>query len=86
MYAAVSSEQICPWRGHCYQYLYNKFASMGRGRDLKTPDIAAITHLCKAGHTNKEISDLTGITLRTVQRWNKIFRESGFNNEPPPVK
>ena len=35
MYAAVSSEQICPWRGHCYQYLYNKFASMGRGRDLK---------------------------------------------------
>ena len=49
---------------------------MGLGKNLSTEQLAAVTSLCKAGHSNQEISNLTGVSLRSVQRWTKVFRES----------
>ena len=49
---------------------------MGLGKNLSTEQLAAVTSLCKAGHCNKEISMLTGVSLRSVQRWTKVFRDS----------
>ena len=48
---------------------------MGKGKHLTIDKIAAIGALCKAKHSNKQIHALTGISLRSVQRWTKFFRE-----------
>ena len=53
---------------------------MGKASNLKPDQIAAITALCKAGHENKYISELTGISLRSVQRWTKKFKDSVDGN------
>ena len=49
---------------------------MGLGSNLKSDQIAAITALCQAGHSNKEICTITGVSKRSVQRWTKKFRDS----------
>ena len=49
---------------------------MGKGKQLKPDQIAAITALCKAGLSNTDICTQTGISSRSVQRWTKKFRES----------
>ena len=49
---------------------------MGRHKNLANEQIAAVTSLSKAKQSNKEISKITGINLRSVQRWAKKFRDS----------
>ena len=49
---------------------------MGLGKNLSTEQLAAVTSLCKAGHSNQEISNITGVSHRSVCRWTKVFRES----------
>ena len=56
---------------------------MVRGKNLKDSDIGGIASLCKAGHPNRYISDLTGISLRTVQHWTKTFRDNDFKEIEP---
>ncbi|CAL4078146.1 unnamed protein product, partial [Meganyctiphanes norvegica] len=38
--------------------------------------VVAITFLCKAGHSNSEITDLTGVSKCCAQRWTKKFKDS----------
>lgn len=40
-------------------------------------DISAIVALLNGGHSNQEISNITGVKLRTVQRWVKRYRDGG---------
>ena len=58
------------------------YFTMGKGKHLKADQIAVITALYQAGHTNPEISTQTGIYLRTVQVWTKKFRESPDGDVP----
>ena len=58
------------------------YFTMGKGKNLKAGQIAVITSLYQAGHTNPEISTQTGIYLRTVQVWTKKFRESQDGDVP----
>ena len=53
---------------------------MGKASNLRPDQIAAITALCKADHDNKYISEITGISLRSVQRWTKKFKDSVDGN------
>ena len=53
-----------------------KYRLMGRGRSLSPEQIAAVTSMCQAGHSNKEIHHLTGISLRSVQPWTRVFWQS----------
>ena len=41
---------------------------MGLGKNLSTEQLAAVTSLYKAEHSNQEISNLTGVSLRSMQR------------------
>ena len=59
---------------------------MVRGRKLKESDIGGIAYLCKAGHPNKYISDITDIPIRTVQFWTKRFRDNDFKDIDSPHK
>ena len=43
---------------------------------MTNEQIAAVTSLSKAKQSNKEISKITGINLRSVQRWAKKIRDS----------
>ena len=58
---------------------------MTRGRELKASDIGYIAYLSKARHTNKYISDTTGIPLRTVQQCTNKFCDNRFNDIDPPL-
>ena len=58
---------------------------MGRARQLNKYEIGAITGLCKAGQSNKLIHEVTGINLRSVQRWTKKFRDAGMDDIPLPL-
>ena len=49
---------------------------MGRHKNLTNEQIAAVTSLSKAKQSNKEISKITGINLRSVQRWAKKIKDS----------
>ena len=40
-----------------------KYRLMGKMRDLSQEQIAAVTSLCKASHSNKEIHNLAGTSL-----------------------
>ena len=55
---------------------------MGGGKDLKEDQIAAITSLSLVGKSNKEISIISGVSLRSVQRWTKKKREAGDADVP----
>ena len=56
---------------------------MTKGRAMKASEVGGIAYLCKAGHNNKYISNLTGIPLRTVQHWTKKFRDNDFKDIVP---
>ena len=53
---------------------------MGKAQILQPDQIGALTALCKAGHPNKEIAEITGISLKSVQRWSKKFRDLSDDN------
>ena len=53
---------------------------------LKPPDIAAIAYLAKAGHKPTYISNTTGISLRSCERWSKKFRDNNYEDLPLPSK
>ena len=55
---------------------------MGGGKDLTQDQIAAITSLSLVGKSNKEISIISGVSLRSVQRWTKKKREAGDADVP----
>ncbi|XP_064082559.1 uncharacterized protein LOC135198676 isoform X3 [Macrobrachium nipponense] len=56
---------------------------MGKVMEQLRPDqIASITSLCRAGKSNKEIACLTSLSLRSVQRWTKKFRDGGAVDPP----
>lgn len=59
---------------------------MGKVKELTSEQITAITSLCKAGKSNKEIASITGVSLRSVQRWTKKFRDCGNTDPPLPKK
>ena len=59
---------------------------MGLGKDLKEDQLSAITALVKGGKSNKEISTITSIPLRSVQRWTKRCRDAGGADPEPPRK
>ena len=59
---------------------------MNKGSNLKPPDIAAIAYLAKAGHKPKYISETTGISLRSCERWSKAFRDNNYQDLPLPKK
>ena len=56
------------------------YSNMGRGKHLTPCQIAAITSLSKAGHSNTFISQQTRVSLRSVQRWSKKFKDSPDGN------
>ena len=56
---------------------------MVRGIPLKASDIGGIAYLCKENYSNRHISDVTGVPIRTVQHWTKRFRDNGFNDIEP---
>ncbi|CAL4062221.1 unnamed protein product [Meganyctiphanes norvegica] len=48
-------------------------------KNLTSYQVAAITFLCKAGHSNREITELTGVCKPSVQRWTKKFKDDPTN-------
>ena len=64
---------------------------MSLGRNLTFFQIADATFLCKAGHSNHEITELTGISKHSVQRWTKKFKDSPdgdvtLQKKPPGIR
>nr|BDT62741.1 MAG: hypothetical protein [Metapenaeus ensis nimavirus] len=55
---------------------------MGGGKELQKADLAVIAALYRCGKSNKEISEESGISSRSVQRWTKYFHETGSNEIP----
>lgn len=55
---------------------------MGGGKELQKADLAVIAALYRCGKSNKEISEESGISSRSVQRWTKYFREAGSTEIP----
>ena len=53
---------------------------MGRGKHLTPCQIAVITALCKAGHSNNFINQQTGVSTRSVQRGTNRFKDSADGN------
>ena len=50
---------------------------MSRDKNLISENIAAITSLVKAGQSNKEIANITRVSLQSVQKWTKNFFDCG---------
>lgn len=59
--------------------------AMGSGRENVYDKIAAIVALFKAGHSVKEISENTGVAVRSVQRWLKGFKDGGGHYYLPHI-
>lgn len=59
---------------------------MSPRRLLSEPEIAAICALVKENKSSKEIAKNTGVSLRSVQRWTKMYREGGSDAVPRPYK
>lgn len=55
-------------------------------KELTRDQIAVITSLHKAGVANKDIANTTGLSLRSVQRWTKKFRDAGGTDPPLQMK
>lgn len=53
---------------------------------LSEPQIPAIFALVKENKSDKEIVRSTGISLRSVQRWTRLYHERGRDVAPPPYK
>lgn len=50
---------------------------MGSGKEITHEQMVAIVTLYNAGHTVREISEYSGVKIRSVQRWLKRYRETG---------
>lgn len=59
---------------------------MGRYQMLSRDDIVAISSLHKAGHSKRDISNQTGVSVRQVQRYMKRMAEIGGNEIPAKKK
>lgn len=59
---------------------------MSSRKILSEPEIAAICALVKENKSCKEIAQKTGISLRSVQRWAKTYREKGSDAIRRPFK
>ncbi|MPC79234.1 hypothetical protein E2C01_073750 [Portunus trituberculatus] len=59
---------------------------MGLRKLISKAQISVICALVRKNKSNQEIAANTGIALRTVQRWTKIYREGGRDASPPPHK
>ena len=55
---------------------------MGVEKEVKEADLAVIATLYHCGKSNKEISQESGVSSRSVQRWTKRFREAGSDEIP----
>ncbi|KAG0718219.1 Transposable element Tcb1 transposase [Chionoecetes opilio] len=55
---------------------------MGRGKELTKEQITAISSLILGEKDNKEISAITGLALRSVQRWTKKCKDAGEADLP----
>lgn len=55
-------------------------------KELSKEHIAAIASMSKAGTSNKDIANITGVCLRSVQRLTKISSEAGEGEMPTPKK
>ena len=58
----------------------------GGGKELQKADLAVIATLYRCGKSNKEISEESGVSSRSVQRWTKYFREAGSTEIPTTKK
>ena len=58
--------------------------TMGPRKVTSDSKIGEIVGLAKRGSSNKEIAELTGVPLRTVQRWTKRFKDGGMRETPKP--
>ena len=64
---------------------------MGLGSNLTSYQVAAITFLCKAGPSKCEITELTGVSKHSVQRWtNKLNDDPDgdvtLQKKPPGIR
>lgn len=59
---------------------------MGPRKELTEGQIASITSLSLVGKGNKEIAAITGVALRSVQRWTKKCRDAGGVVSPSHAK
>ncbi|KAG7177742.1 putative Transposable element Tcb1 transposase-like 9, partial [Homarus americanus] len=60
--------------------------TMPGNKQLKTDVVADIVTLHKGKKSNKEISAITGVPLRSVQRWTKKFEDGGGVEDPAHKK
>ena len=58
-------------------YLCASCGTMKRGKELTKGQIAGISFLSLGGIGNKQISAITGLVVRSVQRWTKKCRDAG---------
>ncbi|MPC76175.1 hypothetical protein E2C01_070581 [Portunus trituberculatus] len=59
---------------------------MGPRKLFTRAQISVMCAFVRGKKSNQEIAENTGIALRTVQRWTKIYREGGRDASPPPHK
>ena len=59
---------------------------MGPRKLISKAQISVICALVRENKSNLEIAAITGIALRSVQRWTKIYRVAGGDASPPPHK
>ena len=59
---------------------------MGGGKELQKADLAVIATLYRCGKSNKEISEESGVSSQSVQRWTKYFHEAGCTEIPTTQK
>lgn len=53
---------------------------------LHVAQTAAICAQARRKKSNKEIAENTGIALKSVQRWTKVYQEGGSDAVLPPYK
>ena len=59
---------------------------MGGGKELQKADLATIATLYRCGKSNKEISEESGVSSLSAQRWTKHFHEAGSTEIPTTKK
>ena len=59
---------------------------MADAKDLTSEQIAVISSLYKAGKANKDISRISRVKLRSVQRWTKKMKDNGNSDTPARKK
>ena len=80
------SRKRASWNSRVYDTNSSIKPNMNKRTILKPPDIAAIAYLAKAGHKPTYISETTGISLCSCERWSKAFHDNNFQDLPLPKK